>query len=159
MMAAPKLLVLGIGNLLMSDEGVGVHVVHQLEKQDLPHYVECLDGGTGSFYLLEAMQQADRILLIDAAAFGDNPGTIHLLAPKYSKDYPRALSAHDIGFKDLLDSFYLMGSPADIHLIAITIDPNQAMGTTLSPTIAKAAQKAAEIALDQIRSFRSCSQA
>ena len=149
-----KLLVLGIGNLLMGDEGVGVQVVQRLAKEKLPEYVELLDGGTGSFYLLEAMQEADRILLIDAAASEAEPGSIQLLSPKYSKDYPRTLTAHDIGLKDLLDSFYLMGTPADVRLIAITIDPNQTIGMDLSPVIAKAAERALELAMDEIRAFQ-----
>jgi hydrogenase maturation protease len=148
-----KLLVLGIGNLIMGDEGVGVQVVQRLEKQKLPENVECLDGGTGSFYLLEPMQQADRILLIDAAASDDEPGTIRLLTPKYAKEYPRTLTAHDIGLKDLLDSFYLMETPPDIRLISITIDPNQSVGMDLSPAIAKAADRAVEMALEEIEAF------
>ena len=47
-----KILVLGIGNYLMGDEGVGVHIVQRMEKMDLPDYVEVLDGGTGGFFLM-----------------------------------------------------------------------------------------------------------
>ena len=65
---------LGLGNVIMGDEGVGVHVVRALEKQALPDGVECLDGGTGGFILLEPLQNADRIILIDAAADGNPPG-------------------------------------------------------------------------------------
>ena len=57
-------LVLGIGNVLMGDEGVGVHVVRHLERTRLPANVQCLDGGTGSFHLLEPMQQALRVILL-----------------------------------------------------------------------------------------------
>ena len=51
-----KTLVLGLGNVIMGDEGVGVHVVRALEKHTLPAGVECLDGGTGGFILLEPLQ-------------------------------------------------------------------------------------------------------
>ena len=58
-----KTLVLGLGNVIMGDEGIGVHVVRALEKQTLPVNVECLDGGTGGFILLEPLQNASRIIL------------------------------------------------------------------------------------------------
>ena len=53
-----KTLVLGHGNVLMGDEGVGVQVVRALEKHTLPEHVECLDGGTGGFILLEPLESA-----------------------------------------------------------------------------------------------------
>ena len=103
------MLVLGLGNVLMGDEGVGVHVVRALEKRSLPDYVECLDGGTGGFILLEPLQKAERILLIDAAADTNPPGTVTRTTPRFSRDYPPTLTAHDIGVKDLLDAFYMQG--------------------------------------------------
>jgi len=76
-----KTLVLGLGNVLMGDEGIGVHVVRALEQCALPDGVECLDGGTGGFILLEPLQSADRIVLIDAAADASAPGTITRTTP------------------------------------------------------------------------------
>ncbi len=129
------LLVLGIGNLLMGDEGVGVHVVRRLQQMKLPGEVECLDGGTGGFHLLDAMQQARRIILIDATIDGRPAGTIRRLEPRFSSDYPRTLTAHDIGLKDLLDAFHLLGSAPEVVLFAISIAPLQEMGTELSPEL------------------------
>src|SRR4051794_39848458 len=101
----PKVLILGIGNILMGDEGVGVHVINSLEKAALPADVDVLDGGTGSFLLLEPMQNAERVILIDATIDGRTAGSIRRLQPKFSTDYPATLTAHDIGLKDLLDAF------------------------------------------------------
>ncbi len=129
-------LVLGIGNLLMGDEGVGVHVVRRLERMPLPASVQCLDGGTGSFVLLEAMQQACRIILIDATLDGQSSGTVRRLQPRFSADYPRTLTAHDIGLKDLLDAFHLLGDPAEVVLFAVSIAPLHEMGDELSPALA-----------------------
>jgi hydrogenase maturation protease len=56
--SSTEILILGIGNVLMGDEGIGVHVVRHLMNKPLPKGVRCLDGGTGSFNLLEPMQQA-----------------------------------------------------------------------------------------------------
>jgi hydrogenase maturation protease len=73
--------VLGLGNILMGDEGIGVHVVRALEQHTLPAGVECLDGGTGGFVLLEPLESADRIVLVDAAADGNPIGTVTRTTP------------------------------------------------------------------------------
>jgi hydrogenase maturation protease len=137
-----KTLILGLGNIIMGDEGVGVHVVRALEKHTLPSNVECLDGGTGGFVLLEPLQSAGRIILIDAAADGNPIGTVTRTTPKFSRDYPPTLTAHDIGVKDLLDVFYIQGGAPDVVLYAISIDPHQSISMDLSAEIAKAAELA-----------------
>jgi hydrogenase maturation protease len=137
-----KTLVLGLGNVLMGDEGVGVHVVRAVENHTLPANVECLDGGTGGFTLLEPLQEAGRIILIDAAADGNPVGTVTRTTPRFSRDYPPTLTAHDIGVKDLLDVFYIQGGGPDVILYAITIDPQQPISMELSEVIAKAAEVA-----------------
>ena len=135
-------LVLGLGNVIMGDEGVGVHVVRAIEKHNLPSGVECLDGGTGGFILLEPLQNAGRIILIDAAADGNPPGTVTRTTPKFARDYPPTLTAHDIGVKDLLDAFYIQGGARDVVLYTITIDPQQPIRMSLSEECAKAAAEA-----------------
>ena len=135
--APGKLLVLGIGNLLMGDEGVGVHVIRHLEKtQEVPPGVELLDGGTGSFLLLDPMQRADRVILIDATLDENSQGAVRRLTPRFSADYPRTLAAHDIGLKDLLDTFYLLGRPVDVVLFAVSIPPLQQLGLEMSSSVA-----------------------
>ncbi len=141
---------LGLGNVLMGDEGIGVHVVRAVE-QKLAEYppaapVECLDGGTGGFTLLEPLQDAARVILIDAAADGNPEGTVTRTTPRFSKDYPPTLTAHDIGVKDLLDVFYIQGGGPEVVLYAITIDPKQPIRMSLS----EGAEKAAATAVEQI---------
>ena len=136
MNSGEHVLVLGIGNVLMGDEGVGVEVVRHVSRMALPENVECLDGGTGGFLLLEPMQGANRVILIDATIDGNPPGTVTRLTPRYSSDYPATLTAHDIGLKDLLDAAYLTGAPLHVTLFAISIDPHQMVGIGLSPVLA-----------------------
>ena len=126
---------LGIGNVLMGDEGIGVHLVRHLERLPLPSNVRCLDGGTGSFLLLEPMQQASRVILIDATCDGRPPGTFRRLTPRFSSDYPATLTAHDIGLKDLLDAAYLMGGELDVILYAISIAAPQGLEMDISPAL------------------------
>jgi len=150
MTEAGKLLVLGIGNVLMGDEGVGVHVVRHLEKEDVPAGVELLDGGTGSFLLLDPMQLARKVILIDATLDANPPGTVRRLVPRFSTDYPRTLAAHDIGLKDLLDAFYLLGHNVDVVLFAVSIAPLQELGLDMSPELVARVPKIAAMVKDEI---------
>lgn len=145
-------LVLGLGNILMGDEGVGVHVLRALEKHPLPPGVECLDGGTGGMILLEPMQKAGRIVMIDAAADGNPIGTVTRITPRFSRDYPPTLTAHDVGVKDVLDIFYMLGGDCDVVLYAVTIDPQQPISLELSATGKHAADNATQLILAELQS-------
>jgi len=145
-----KTLVLGLGNVLMGDEGIGVYVVRAVEQRlaelDLQGDIECLDGGTGGFTLLEPLEQAGRILIIDAANDGNPVGTVTRTTPRFSRDYPPTITAHDVGMKDLLDMFYIQGGTHEIVLYAITIDPRQPIRMSLS----EGGEASASIAVEQI---------
>jgi hydrogenase maturation protease len=148
---AKKTLVLGLGNIIMGDEGVGVHVVRALEKHPLPADVDTLDGGTGGFILLEPLQNAGHIILIDATDDGNPPGTVTRTVPRFSADYPPTLTAHDIGVKDLLDAFYMQSGEREVVLYAITIDPKQPISMDLSPALAKAAEEAVRRIVEELK--------
>jgi len=145
-------LVLGIGNVLMGDEGVGVRVVENLARTPLPTDVHCLDGGTGSFLLLEPMQTARRVILVDATIDGNPAGTVSRLTPRFSSDYPKTLTAHDIGLKDLLDAAYLTGNSLPVTLFAVSIDPPQGIGMELSPTVAARIPEIARRVMHELQS-------
>jgi len=134
-----RILVLGIGNTLLGDEGVGVAVIEYLNaKGGIPAEVDLLDGGTGSMVLLEPMREARRMILVDATADGSPPGTIQRLVPKFSTDFPPSLTAHDIGLRDLLDTFYLLGETPEVVLYAISIRFPQEIHFGLSAEVAAA---------------------
>jgi hydrogenase maturation protease len=149
-----KTLVLGLGNVLMGDEGIGVYVVRAIEAHTLPPGVECLDGGTGGFTLLEPLEQAGRILIIDAANDGNPVGTVTRTTPRFTRDYPPTITAHDIGMKDLLDMFYIQGGTHEIILYAITIDPKQPIRMSLSREGEKYAAEAVEQILAELNAAK-----
>jgi hydrogenase maturation protease len=130
-------LVLGIGNLLMGDEGVGVHAVRRLEGT-LPPHVTLLDGGTGGFHLLGELADHDPVFLIDATLDGRPPGTVSEIEPRYASDFPRTLTAHDIGLRDLVESAALLGRLPRIRLVTVSVGDLQPMEMTLSPEVAAA---------------------
>lgn len=152
-----KTLVLGLGNVLMGDEGIGVYAVRELENrlaaQTLPIAIECLDGGTGGFTLLEPLEEAGRIILIDAANDGNPIGTVSRTTPRFTRDYPPTITAHDVGMKDLLDMFYIQGGTHEIILYAITIDPKQPIRMSLSEMGEKAATDAVELILAELNAL------
>jgi hydrogenase maturation protease len=136
-----NILVLGIGNLLMNDEGVGIHVVSRLEKEGMTG-ADLMDGGTGGFHLLGFIQSYKTIIIIDASLDQHPPGHVRVLHPRYAKDFPKQLSAHEIGLKDLIDAAILLGNMPQLHLVAISVKEFQDMGMDLSSEIEAAIPEA-----------------
>ena len=132
------MLILGIGNLLMGDEGVGVHAVRALEGEAMPQGVTVLDGGTGGFHLLELFDEHRHMILIDATLDDGEPGTVRVLCPKFASDFPRSLSAHDIGLRDLVESAALLGPLPSIDLVTISIARIQPMTIEMTPAVERA---------------------
>jgi len=143
-------IVIGIGNSLMGDEGIGVHVARYLSQNaTLPDGIEVLDGGTGGFHLMGHFQGYDRVILVDASVDGKSPGTITQLAPRFSSDYPTTLTAHDIGLKDLIDAMYLLDSRPEIILFTVTIEVPLDVSLELTPEL----QAAVPVVAERVRNF------
>lgn len=153
-----EILVLGLGNYIMMDEGVGVHAINALQSCTLPANVDLLDGGTGGVYLIGEIQDYKHIILIDAALDSDAEGTIKVIKPKYSSDYPVKLSAHEFGLKDMIDSMTLLGVLPEISLITVSVKQFNRVHIGLSPNIEacmpQIIQKVFEI-IDKIKSHNS----
>lgn len=136
--ARGSILILGIGNLLLADEGVGVHSIAALQRQRLPPGVDLLDGGTGGFHLLECLRNYREVILIDATVDGRAAGTVAVTKPQFLSDYPRSLGAHDIGLRDLIESAALLGSLPTIHLITVSIAEDSGQAVELTPPVQSA---------------------
>jgi hydrogenase maturation protease len=146
-------LVLGVGNLLMGDEGVGVAAIRRLEAHGFAAKAELVDGGTSGFHLLGLFRDRRQIILIDAAADGQPAGTVSLIHPRYASDFPPTLTAHDIGLKDLLEAAALLGDLPVVTLITISIAGLGPLSLELSPPVAAALPKVealVRVSLDQI---------
>lgn len=139
-----RILVLGIGNYLMGDEGVGVHTIHALSKVDLPETVDLLDGGTGSFDLMPIIAKYSYVIFIDATMDMQPPGTVSVIYPKFAKDFPTVLSAHDVGLKDMIDALEFKEELPEIALITISIIEMVPMTIDLTPNIQKSLPKLIE---------------
>ncbi len=128
-------LILGVGNLLMGDEGIGVHAITYLQSQSLPGGTTLLDGGTTGFHLISCFEDYNPVIMIDATMDGKPPGTVSLLEPRFARDFPRALTAHDIGLRDLIETASLLHPLPRIFLVTVSIAAMQSMSTDLTPAI------------------------
>ena len=137
-----SILILGVGNYLMGDEGVGVHLVQKMAEMKLPDKVDILDGGTGGFLLLNCFESYKTVIFVDATMDGQEEGTIALIRPKFASDFPTALSVHDVGLKDMIEAVYLMETKPDLRLITISIKEVTPMTIELSPKVKNAIPEA-----------------
>lgn len=122
MQVLKKILILGIGNYLMGDEGLGVHFVQRLEKERLPFDVDFLDGGTSGFLMMEYLESYPIVIMIDATLDAFPPGTIRMIEPKFAKDFPKAMSTHEIGLKDLVESLSMLNKMPKIFLFVVSAE-------------------------------------
>lgn len=118
-----RVVVLGVGNVLMSDEGVGVHAVTALaENYDLPDEVEVIDGGTSGMDCLDRIADADLLLIADCMRSKDKaPGTITRLADEQINAWFKTkISPHQVGLSDVLAACCFHGiSPKKVVLIGV----------------------------------------
>ena len=103
--------------------------------------IDLLDGGTGGFHLMSYFQEYENIIMIDATLDKKPAGTVSVIQPKFASDFPKALSAHDIGLKDLLEAVALLDKLPKIYLITISIKDLNNMSIELSPVVSKAMPK------------------
>ena len=129
--------VLGLGNMLMADDGVGLAALARLEEEwFVPREVTRVDGGTWGMNLLPVIESADRVIILDAIDCGDPPGTlIRLEGDEIPRFLSQKLSPHQIDLREVLALAELRGTvPGEI--IALGIQPARVeMSTTLSPEV------------------------
>ncbi len=150
-----RIAIIGVGNILLRDEGVGVHAVEALKKKfDFPEEVCLIDGGTLGLDLLPLIEGVERVLFVDAADLKKEPGTIavfedreipSLLEPK--------LSLHHVGLSDLLFASRFMGNQPD-RIALVGMQPeSMEVGLDLSPTIVRRFGELLEIVVDKLREW------
>ena len=153
-----KTLVLGIGNTLLSDEGVGVHAINQLQAiGTLPPGVELLDGGTLSFILAGAIEDADSLIVIDAAELESVPGTVQTFIGDNMDRFlgaNRKRSVHEVSLLDLMAVAHLAGHLPERRAL-IGIQPRIVdWGDAPSPEVAAAIPHACSIVMNLIGEWK-----
>lgn len=133
-----KAVVLGVGNIILADEGVGVRVIEALERDYvLPAGVGIIDAGTSGMEMLEDLSHLDFLLVVDAIASGQPPGTlVRLAGDEVPVFFRRNLSPHGIGLSDVLAALEFMGAEPGETLILGVQPVSMALSTELTPAIA-----------------------
>jgi hydrogenase maturation protease len=153
-MSAPSrkpILILGVGNTLLKDEGMGVHVIDRVKALDLPEEVEVIEGGVLGLDLLDYIEDREKIIIIDAVNGGDRPGTIYRLRRKdIEMRENRCLSSlHDIDLPHVLHMADLMGEHIDPVIIGVE-PKDMSVGLELSPEIEAQIPKVIDLVLKEI---------
>ncbi len=131
-----KILVLGIGNYLMGDEGIGVHLARHLQLLALPIEIEVAASSTDSFHLLDYFSQYKTIVLVYAVLDNQPVGAMRTLRPKNGSDFPPAIYNYQIGMKEVESGLQWPVNLPNVWLITVSIAPGQRPGVELSPAVA-----------------------
>jgi len=149
-----RILVVGVGNPLVRDEGAGIAAVQRLGARDLPENVVLLDAGTDLLAVIPELAEADRVILIDAVRAGGEPGTIYRLTLddllSKAKTEPEWRSAHDLS----VVSAVRLARDAGIALpptVLIGVEPGEvALGEGLTPAVEAALDRLLEKVLEEM---------
>jgi hydrogenase maturation protease len=141
-----EVVVLGVGNELYRDEGVGVLVARELAQGPLPADVRVVEGAVGGLDLLWEMEQARHVIIVDAAEMDERPGAIRVFAPDDVEmmRQTQVASLHQIGLTEVLEFGKLMQVRPKISIVGIQPEI-VAPGFELSETVAEALPRAVEI--------------
>jgi hydrogenase maturation protease len=149
-------LVLGMGNPILSDDGVGLLVADRLRESPLPDSVEVVQSEVGGLRLLELVRGFTRVIIIDAlmspAESGRRPGEVHRYEAKDFKGGHRYGSAHSIGLDTALEIGHKLGydMPAEVTVFAIEAEDVETFGEELSPPVAAAAERVFALVREEV---------
>jgi len=147
-----RILVIGVGNLLLKDEGLGIHVVRELQKKEFPPGVEAIEGGLTGISLIDFFQGSRKVVLIDAADMNLAPGTVVRFTPEEIRSPSRnpKFSAHDLGLLEVLELAKALGQcPPEVVIIGV--QPKEiSWGTDLTPELRASLPRVLKAVLKEI---------
>ncbi len=145
--------VVGVGNTLFKDEGIGVHIIHELEKLGLPEGVKVFDGGTSGLSLIDLMKETPRVIFLDAAEMGRKPGTVMRFTPEEVKMASDGnFSLHEAGLPEVFLLASFLGVSPDV--IIFGIQPKEiGWGIGLSQELRREVPEIVKVVLKELGSF------
>jgi len=147
---SPRIVVLGVGNELYADDGVGVVVARELTAYALPPTVQVVEGHVGGLDLLFEMEGASHVIIVDAVDMARPPGTVAVFTPDEVKLLPPGTiaSLHHIGLEHVLELAGLVGVTPNLHVVGIQparIEPDFALSETAAQAVPVAIAQVQEL--------------
>jgi len=147
-----NVLILGVGNLLMTDDGFGVHVINELRKYPFPPNVNLIEAGIVSHQLLPEFHAADFLIFIDAVEAGDTPGSIFRFRPEDMRFMTNIkASLHDMSLMDVLNMTELTGHRPETIIIAVQPKDVKTVCMELNDEIKAVIPRVIELVLDELK--------
>ncbi len=145
-----KVLILGIGNILHRDDGIGVYIANRIREtaKDLPEHVEVADGGTAGFDLIPLMQGRDKIVIIDALKADDAPGSIYRFSPEHIRGGQTVMSLHETGISEVLRMLWLLGESPMVEMVGIVPEDVTTLDISISSAVLESVPRAIDVVLD-----------
>lgn len=148
---APRILIAGLGNLLLMDDGVGVHAVQELQKAP-PDNVVVAEVGTAVLNALDLLEWADKILAIDAMQAGGPPGTIYAFGTDDVERGGIQASLHEL---NLVAALNFLKNKAKPEIVVLGVEPEKIdYGLELTPAVAAALPRLTAAAREQVRRWK-----
>ncbi len=149
-----RVLILGIGNILHKDDGLGIFIVNEIENsvKGIPGYVEIADGGVLGYDLLPLMSGRERIVIVDALKADDKPGSIYKFPAKHLTDSGNKFSLHEMGVKKIIDMLTLTGERPEIEIVGIVPEEIHTLEIGISDSVKKSVPKAMELIMEAAKS-------
>ncbi|WP_022670759.1 HyaD/HybD family hydrogenase maturation endopeptidase [Hippea alviniae] len=148
-----RIAVVGLGNLLLADEGFGVHLIRFLQKNYIFQGVDIIDGGTIGFQLIEYFLNYEHLIFVDAIKVDDKPGSVYKFPlSEVPPNLTFVSSIHEIGLGDVLHHVALMGEEKDavvIGIVPLAITPNE-LSMELTPLLESKIEPVAKLVLEEI---------
>jgi len=155
MTEVPSIVVLGVGNTLMQDDGIGVQAVRALaEVYNFPAHVRLVEAGTAGLRLLSELDGSAHLLVIDAVSGKEEPGSIYRLTPEdLPKEQGPLISAHEVGIAELLSAAELLGKRPHTRILGVQPLEAQAAGLELTPPLQKALPFVVAAAVEELQAM------
>lgn len=147
-----RIFVIGVGNYLLGDEGVGIHVVNRLKEVTLPSCVEVVDGGVGGLFLLEFFEKAEKVILVDAVLGGGKPGDVYVVGAEELEEgcIESLTSSHDVDVRLLVKVAKEMGVLPELFLVGVEPKNYREISINLSREVEEAVPKVIETILELV---------
>jgi len=148
----PKVLVLGVGNLLLQDDGVGVHVVNALRETTFPDNIQLIDAGTVSHQLISLLHETDYLIMIDAVDAGDLPGSIFRFSPDIiTLPAEHKLSLHQMTLIEILQMAEMTGARPEAVVIGVQPKEVSSWSLELSDEVKAVVPKVMELVIEELK--------